>query len=68
MLILAVVMPVEPALINNGSTSLLIFLAAFGLTGLVLILHRMVLPRVGIRIGSEMQPHPVQKHPRRRRA
>lgn len=52
MLTLSVVMLVNPALMNNLSSSLLIFGAAFAGTLLVLLAHRVILPRLGIRIGS----------------
>lgn len=53
MLTLAAVMLVNPALMNDVGTSLLVFVVALGAAGLVLLLHRVVLPRLGIRIGSE---------------
>ena len=56
MLTLAVVMLVNPALMNNLSSSLIIFGAAFGAALLVLLVHRVVLPAFGIWIGSEAQP------------
>ena len=66
MLTLAVVMLVKPALMNQVSTSLLVFLIAFGLTALALALHRYILPRFGVYIGSELAPsgkkRRVQRH------
>jgi glutaredoxin len=56
MLTLAVVMLVNPALLNRVDTSLLVFLIAFGLTALALALHRYILPRFGVYIGSELAP------------
>lgn len=56
MLTLAVVMLVNPAWLNSLSRSLIIFAVAFGLTGLILILHRRLLPALGIFIGTEKQP------------
>jgi len=53
MLTLAAVMLVNPALMNDVGTSLLVFVVALGAAGLVLLLHRVVLPRFGIRIGTE---------------
>lgn len=53
MLTLAIVMLVNPHLLSDLSNSLLIFALAFSATGLVLLLHRVVLPRMGVRIGSE---------------
>jgi hypothetical protein len=56
MLTLAGVMVINPALMNNLSSSLLIFGIAFAAAGLVLLLHRKVLPSFGIWIGSEKKP------------
>lgn len=53
MLVLAVVMLVNPQLLNDLSSSLLVFLAAFALVVLVLVVHRRILPAYGIWIGSE---------------
>jgi glutaredoxin len=68
MLTLAVVMLVNPGLLNRVDTSLLVFLIAFGLTALALALHRYILPRFGIYIGSELAPvkkRRVTRHHRR---
>jgi hypothetical protein len=54
MLTLAVVMLVNPAWMNQISTSLLVFLIALGLTALVLVIHRTVLPHFGVYVGSEL--------------
>jgi glutaredoxin len=54
MLTLAVVMLVNPAWMNQIGTSLIVFLIAFGLSGLTLALHRQILPRFGVYIGSEL--------------
>jgi hypothetical protein len=56
MVTLAGVMLINPAWMNNLGTSLLIFGAAFVLALLILFLHRSVLPKMGIRIGSEAAP------------
>jgi glutaredoxin len=53
MLSLAVVMLVDPTLMNNVGSSLWVFGGAFGLTALVLLLHRVILPKFNIRLGSE---------------
>jgi glutaredoxin len=53
MLSLAVVMLVDPSLMNNVGSSLWVFGAAFGLAALVLLLHRVILPKFDIRLGSE---------------
>ena len=53
MLTLAVVMLVQPALMNNLVSSLLIFGVALVVTLLILLVHRRLLPAFGIWIGSE---------------
>ncbi|MCJ7695965.1 MAG: hypothetical protein MUO40_11150 [Anaerolineaceae bacterium] len=53
MLTLAFVMLVNPSWMNSLSKSLLIFAIAFGLAGLILLVHRRILPAFGIWIGSE---------------
>ena len=61
MLTLAVVMLVDPNLMNSLSASLVIFGAAFGAALLVLLVHRVILPRFGIRIGTELNPKTRKK-------
>ncbi len=56
MLTLAIVMIANPALMNELSTSLLIFAIAFAVAGLVLLVHRTILPTYGIWIGTEAKP------------
>ena len=53
MLALSVVMLANPALMNRLNSSLLIFGMAALATLLVLFVHRVILPRFGIRIGTE---------------
>ena len=53
MLTLAGVMVINPALMNRLGTSLAIFGIAFAITGLVLLLHRKILPSFGIWMGDE---------------
>lgn len=53
MLTLAVVMIINPALMNNLTNALIIFGIAFGLTGLILLVHRVLLPKMNIQFGSE---------------
>lgn len=60
MLTLAVVMLVNPAWMNNLGMSLAVFGIALGLAGLVLLVHRWVLPKFGIHIGSEVAAVPVK--------
>ncbi len=53
MFTLAAVMLINPALMNQLESSLIIFAIAFLVAGLVLLVHRKILPRWGIVIGSE---------------
>ncbi len=53
MLTLAIVMLVDPTVMNRLDTALSVFAIAFGATLLVLLVHRVILPRLGIRVGSE---------------
>lgn len=61
MLTLAGVMVLNPNLLDDLSTALIVFAAAFAVTGAILLVHRRILPRFGIWIGNET-------HPRRRHA
>ncbi len=65
MLTLAAVMLINPNLMNNLGTSLLIFAAAFGVAGLVLLAHRVILPHYGIYIGTEARPSKKRRTNRR---
>jgi len=60
MFVLAAVMIFNPELMNNMASSLLVFVAAFLATIIILILHRYILPHFGIQIGSEFSS-PTQK-------
>jgi hypothetical protein len=53
MLTLAVVMLINPAWMNDLGSSLIVFGVALGIFLLVLLVHRVILPRLGITIGSE---------------
>jgi hypothetical protein len=53
MLFLAGVMLIKPSLMNDISSTLIIFGVAFIVTLLILFLHRWLLPRLGIKFGSE---------------
>jgi thiol-disulfide isomerase/thioredoxin len=53
MLTLAVVMLLKPAWMNGLGSSLIVFGVALGIFLLVLLIHRVILPRLGITIGSE---------------
>jgi glutaredoxin len=50
---LGVVMAVNPELMNNVSSSLLVFLFALALTLVISVTHRRLLPALGIQIGDE---------------
>lgn len=52
MLTLSVVMLINPALMNNLGSSLVIFGAAFLATLLLLFIHRVLLPKIGIQVGT----------------
>ena len=54
MLTLSIVMLVNPALMNNLSSSLIIFSSAFVATIIVLIIHRFVLSKFRIRIEGDI--------------
>ncbi len=68
MLTLALVMLINPRLMNDLGTALLIFAAAFGATLLVLLVHRVVLPKFGIHIGTEYDNQRKRRHGHARRA
>ena len=53
MLTLAGVMIFNPNLLNDLNSALVIFAVAFGLTALILLVHRKILPAFGIWIGTE---------------
>jgi cytochrome c biogenesis protein CcdA/glutaredoxin len=52
MIALAIVLIAAPELMSGIGSSMGVFLGAFALTGLIVLLHRYVLPRLGIRIGD----------------
>jgi glutaredoxin len=53
MLVLAVVMIVDPGLMQNISGTVIIFIGSILLSFLIMYLHRYVLPKFGVKIGSE---------------
>lgn len=63
MLTLAVVMLVKPTLMNQLSSALIIFAIAFGVTVLILLLHRRILPHFGIWIGTENRQQKKRHRP-----
>jgi cytochrome c biogenesis protein CcdA/thiol-disulfide isomerase/thioredoxin len=56
MLMLASVMLINPALMNELGTSLAIFGGALVAALLVLVVHRYVLPKLGVYLGTELTP------------
>lgn len=56
MLALALVMLFKPAVMNTLDGSLLVFGAAIVASLLILLIHRVILPRMNIHIGSELNP------------
>jgi cytochrome c biogenesis protein CcdA/thiol-disulfide isomerase/thioredoxin len=56
MLLLAAVMLIDPALMNELGTSLMIFVGALVAALLVLVVHRHLLPKLGVYIGTELTP------------
>ena len=53
MLVLAVVLLIDPSILNNFAGSLLVFGVAFVAAVFTLLLHRRILPHYGIYIGTE---------------
>jgi len=53
MLTLALVMLFKPALMDDVTSSTIVFTAAIALTAVILYVHRRILPRYGITLGSE---------------
>ncbi|MCD4754127.1 MAG: thioredoxin family protein [Anaerolineaceae bacterium] len=64
MLTLSIVMVFNPAIMNEIGTTLLVFVIALGVTGLVLLLHKKVLPSLDIYIGSDQKPQLKRKRER----
>ena len=58
---LAVVMLFDPSLMNDLGTSAAIFITAFSVAGVILIVHRRILPQLGIWIGSEAHEKKVDE-------
>jgi thiol-disulfide isomerase/thioredoxin len=61
MLTLAVVMLVNPELMSEVGQSLIIFAIAFGVTLLILLVHRVILPKMGVHVGTEFSKRAVAK-------
>jgi len=56
MLSLAVAMLIDPFIMNNLSKSMIVFGISLLLTVVVLVIHRRILPAMGIYIGTELKP------------
>ncbi len=56
MITLAGVMVIDPTIMNTLSKSLVVFGAAFAAVLLILLVHRRILPSMGIWIGTEKRP------------
>ena len=52
MVALAVVLLAAPGMMSQVGPAMGVFLFAFALTGLIVLLHRVLLPKIGIRIGD----------------
>ncbi len=65
MLTLALVMLIEPSLMNSLTSTLWVFLIALGVALAILLVHRKVLPALGIYIGTELKP-PGKKNTNKR--
>jgi glutaredoxin len=69
MLALALVMLINPELLESLASSIYIFLAAFGGAVLILVIHRRLLPAMGVYIGTEIssrKPKSKSRSSRRR--
>jgi thiol-disulfide isomerase/thioredoxin len=62
MLTLAIVMLINPALLNDMGSAIIVFAIAFAVTGLILLVHRVILPRFGVWVGSERKRKRHQHH------
>lgn len=52
MIALALVLVTEPELMSQPGPAIGVFVAAFAVTALIVLVHRQVLPRLGIRLGD----------------
>jgi len=62
MLVLAAVMLLNPSLMSSLTATMWVFLAAFGASLLILLVHRKLLPAMGVYIGTEDLTGKPQKH------
>ena len=53
MLSLAVVMMIDPSIMTNMKNALLVFVLAFMMTGLILLVHQVLLPKLKIQLGAK---------------
>ena len=58
MLALSIIMLVKPSLMNDLGSSLIVFGSAFIATLVVLLVHRVLRPKFGIRIGTSFIDKP----------
>ena len=61
MLTLAIVMLVNPELMSDIGKSLVVFAIAFGVTLLILLVHRVILPKMGVHVGTEYSKRAAAK-------
>ncbi len=61
MLTLAAVMLINPNLMSSVGSALLIFVIAFGAAALILLVHRTILPQLGVHIGTEFAGKRAQR-------
>ncbi|MEE4195971.1 MAG: hypothetical protein V2J07_12295 [Anaerolineae bacterium] len=65
MLTISVVMLIDPEWMQDLGNTAIMFVIALGSTALILLLHRVILPKYGIRIGTELNV-PKPRRVRRR--
>jgi hypothetical protein len=58
-------MLVKPELMSDIEKSLIVFGIAFAITLLILLIHRVILPKKGIHIGTEYSKRNAVKSPRK---
>jgi glutaredoxin len=52
MIALAIVLITEPEIMSRPGPALGVFVAAFAVTGMIVLLHRRILPRLGVQLGD----------------
>ena len=52
MLSLSLVLLINPALLNDLGTTLLVFVLALCAAGLILLVHQLILPNLGVKVGT----------------